>query len=419
MKTITNTIYPAFALFAFACFALAPLAQAVDPAPDGGYSGGNTAEGDNALLNLTTGTNNVAVGFEALVHNDTGINNTACGGGALHENTGGESNTGIGNNALFYNTTGDRNTAVGVSALQQNTNTANNTAIGWGALASNFGFDNTAAGSEALGANQGAGGNSAFGRAALQRNSLGSSNTGVGYNAIGGNFIGSTNTAVGYNALGGISQGNNNVALGYEAGQNLTSGNSNNIHIGNPGLSGGENGRIRIGTGGTHTATFIAGIRGVTVPSGVGVIIGTNQQLGTVQSSKRFKEAIKPMDKASESILALKPVTFRYKHELDPDRIPQFGLVAEDVEKVNPDLVVRDENGNVSSVRYEAVNAMLLNEFLKEHRAFVKQQRELQEQGATIARQQKQIDVLTTGLQQVSAQLELSKPEPQTVVNNR
>jgi Chaperone of endosialidase len=154
----------------------------------------------------------------------------------------------------------------------------------------------------------------------------------------------------------------------------------------------GEARKIRIGTAGTHNGTFIAGIRGVTVPSGVGVIVGPNHQLGTVQSSKRFKEAIKPMEKASESILALNPVTFRYKQELDSDRIPQFGLVAEDVEKVNPDLVVRDADGNLSSVRYEAVNAMLLNEFLKEHR-------KNEQQEATITGMQKQIEALTASLQ--------------------
>src|SRR5205814_6573041 len=104
-----------------------------------------------------------------------------------------------------------------------------------------------------------------------------------------------------------------------------------------------------------------------TVPSGVGVIVGSNGQLGTVVSSARFKDAIQPMDKASEAILALKPVTFRYKKDLDPDGIPQFGLVAEDVQKINPDLVARDEQGKPYTVRYEAVNAMLLNEFLKEH----------------------------------------------------
>jgi hypothetical protein len=140
------------------------------------------------------------------------------------------------------------------------------------------------------------------------------------------------------------------------------------------------------------------------------VIVGSNGQLGTVLSSERFKEAIKPMDKASEAILALKPVTFRYKQELDPEAIPQFGLVAEQVEKVNPDLVVRGEDGKVTTVRYEAVNAMLLNEFLKEHQ-------KVEEQGATIAQMKKQIETLTATVQKVSDQVALSKPAPQLVAN--
>ena len=163
--------------------------------------------------------------------------------------------------------------------------------------------------------------------------------------------------------------------MGVSAGINLTTG-SNNIDIGNAGVAG-ESNTIRIGTAGTQTATFIAGITGATVPGGVGVIVGNNGQLGTVVSSERFKDEIKPMDKASEAILALKPVTFRYKKELDPDGIPQFGLVAEEVEKVNPDLVARDEQGKAYTVRYEAVNAMLLNEFLKEHRKVQEQERSL------------------------------------------
>jgi trimeric autotransporter adhesin len=158
--------------------------------------------------------------------------------------------------------------------------------------------------------------------------------------------------------------------------------------------------------------TYIAGISGATVPTGVAVIIDTDGHLGTSTSSAHFKESIKPMDKASEAILALHPVTFRYKHELDPNGIPQFGLVAEDVEKVNPDLVARDEQGKPYTVRYEAVNAMLLNEFLKAHR-------KMEEQDATIAKQQKQIDALTAGLQKVSAQLELNKPAPQKIVSNQ
>src|SRR5205814_4613010 len=155
----------------------------------------------------------------------------------------------------------------------------------------------------------------------------------------------------------------------------------------------GEGNTIRIGTTGTQTNTYIAGISGVTVAGGVGVIIDSSGHLGTVVSSARFKDAIKPMDKVSEAILALKPVSFRYKHELDPNGIPQFGLVAEQVEKVNPDLVARDEQGKPYTVRYEAVNAMLLNEFLKEHNAFVEEQRKVQEHGATIARLQKQVEI--------------------------
>jgi uncharacterized coiled-coil protein SlyX len=172
------------------------------------------------------------------------------------------------------------------------------------------------------------------------------------------------------------------------------------------------------------------------VPSGIGVIVGTDGKLGTTTSSARFKEALKPMDKASEAILALRPVTFHYRHDLDPEGIPQFGLVAEQVEKVNPDLVARDEQGKPYSVRYEAVNAMLLNEFLKEHRKVEEQQATITQLKsadakleATIAKQQKQIQALTAGLQKVSAQLaaaspsdgglELSQPALQTVANNQ
>src|SRR5207253_1117406 len=239
--------------------------------------------------------------------------------------------------------------------------------------------------------------------------------------ALFSNTTGRNNTANGYNALYNNTTGGSNITLGFQAGLNLTTGNSN-IDIGNVGVAG-ESKRIRIGTAGTQTKTFIAGISGVTVAGGVGVIVGSNGQLGTVVSSERFKDAIKPMDKASEAILSLKPVTFRYKHELDPDGIPQFGLVAEDVEKVNPDLVARDDKGKVYTVRYEAVNAMLLNEFLKEHR-------KVQEQGATIAQLKKdfratvaqlatRLDEQAAQIQKVSVQVELSKPAPRTVLNNQ
>jgi hypothetical protein len=209
--------------------------------------------------------------------------------------------------------------------------------------------------------------------------------------------------------------------LGYQAGFNLTTG-DNNIDIGNQGRAD-EFNTIRIGTARTHTNTYIAGISGVTVPTGVPVIVDSSGHLGTTTSSARFKGEIQPMDKASEAILSLKPVTFQYKHDLDPEGIPQFGLVAEEVEKVNPDLVARDEQGKPYTVRYDAVNAMLLNEFLKEHRKVEQQEStiaqlkaELQE---TSTRQQKQIEALTAGLQKVSARLELSKSGPQTVLNTQ
>jgi hypothetical protein len=225
------------------------------------------------------------------------------------------------------------------------------------------------------------------------------------------NTIGHDNTAEGYLALSNNKGGSNNIALGSNAGVNLTTG-SNNIEIGAPGVTA-ETKTIRIGQSGTQQKTFIAGISGKTVASGVGVIINSTGQLGTIQSSARFKDDIQPMDEASEGLLKLKPVTFRYKEGLDPDKIPQFGLIAEDVEKVNPDLVVRDEDGKVSTVRYEAVNAMLLNEFLKEHGKVQKlqarveeQQKQIAAQHTVAAQQQKQIETLTAGLQKISARLE-------------
>src|SRR5206468_1214535 len=191
-----------------------------------------------------------------------------------------------------------------------------------------------------------------------------------------------------------------------KAGANLTTGHGN-IEIGNSGKASEAN-TIRTGTRGNQTNTYISGISGVTVADGVGVVIDARGHLGTVVSSERFKTEIKSMDKASKAVLALKPVTFRYKHELDPLGIPQFGLVAEQVEKVNRDLVARDEQGKPYTVRYEAVNAMLLNEFLKEHKAFLEEQR-------TVEELKKQVAALTAGLQKTSAQLEASKPAPQVV----
>jgi hypothetical protein len=196
-------------------------------------------------------------------------------------------------------------------------------------------------------------------------NKTGSNNTATGgFSALGNNTTGSDNTAIGNEALYQNTIGNNNIALGNLAGLAIVT-TSDNIDIGNIGV-GGDSGTIRIGTAATQTNAYIAGISGVAVAGGIGVIVDTNGHLGRIVSSERFKDFVRPMGKTSEVILALKPVTFRYKHELDPDGIPQFGLVAEDVEEVNPDLVARDANGKAYTVRYDAVNAMLLNEFLKE-----------------------------------------------------
>jgi trimeric autotransporter adhesin len=441
-------------VFALALFVVSHTAQAVDPPPDGGYPNNNTAEGTDALFQLAGGFDNTAIGFDALFSNTAGSSNTAVGSFALQSNTTGIDNTANGSFALLENTTGDANTANGIAALQSNTTGNSNTATGTVALANNTsgsdntanggfalqsnttgiantangfqallknttGIENTAHGSNALSNNTTASCSTANGYDALRSNTTGGRNTATGWGALELNTTGGHNTANGFEALFANKTGGNNIALGYLAGHNLTTG-SNNIDIGNQGVAA-EGKTIRIGTKVTHTNTYIAGISGVTVAGGIGVIIDTNGHRGTVVSSARFKEAIKPMDKASEAILALQPVTFRYKHEIDPDGIPQFGLVAEQVEKVNPDLVARDADGKVNTVRYEAVNAMLLNEFLKQHRIVQEQQAPIaflkNKFESTVAQQQKQIEALIATVQKVSDQIALSKPTPQLVAN--
>ncbi len=389
--------------FVLACFALSPQARAFcqegcNPANF------NTFLGEDALINNTTGVNNTATGFNALNSNTTGFGNTATGLDALFSNTTGTANTANGTLALVSNTTGSNNTANGVNALFSNTEGGFNTANGVQALFSNTtGGLNTANGVSALRSNTTGNSNTATGFRALFSDTTGFFNTANGDSALFSNNSGFHNTADGFNALAFNTTGSVNTALGFAAGSNLTTG-SNNIDIGNPGVAA-ESNTVRIGTQGTQTATYIAGIYQATVAKGVSVVIDSTGHLGTKGSSERFKENIKPMDKASEAVLALKPVSFHYKKELDPEGIPQFGLVAEQVEKVNPDLVARDDQGKVYTVRYEAVNAMLLNEFLKAHR-------QLEEQ-------QKQIEALTAGLQKVSAQVEMSRPAPQMVGNNQ
>jgi Chaperone of endosialidase len=369
--------------FGLACFA-PPTGRAVVPPPDGGYPNFNTAEGEDALFSLTNGSNNTAIGYRALYHNLGdglfGCCNTAVGEEALFSNTTGFGNTAIGIQALFSNTTSQSNTAIGLDAMRQNTTGGLNVAIGADAL-----FGNT----------------------------TGRFNVATGVTALNNNSTGNNNVANGNGALLLNSTGSNNIAVGRDAGQNLTTS-DNNIDIGNEGVAGEAN-TIRIGTEGTQTRTFVAGIHGTPIGLGLVVRVNASGQLGTIPSSERFKTEVKPIDKASEAIHALKPVTFRYKQEIDPEGVPQFGLVAEHVEKVNPDLVVRDKEGKSYTVRYEAVNAMLLNEFLKEHRK-VEQLKEDFE--SKVAEQQKQIEVLTAGLQKVSAQLEVNKSAPRTVGNN-
>ena len=330
MKTNAS---PVLITVALVCFALSPAPQAfaVTPPPDGGYAGNNTAEGTSALLSLTSGIPNTALGYQALYRNTTGNYNTAAGFRALVSNTSGAQNTSTGYNALSTNTIGSYNTASGLRAL--------------------------------------------FG------NSTGSENTAAGVSALASNENGNQNTAVGFKALLANRGGSNNIALGYEAGSNvggMYNPRNNNIEIG----KGGDfldNNTVRIGD--VQTATFIAGIRGAAVV-GDTVVVDANGQLGTATSSARFKEEIKPMDKASEAIFALEPVSFQYK--IDTKGTRQFGLIAEEVAKVNPDLVVRDRKGEIYSVRYEAVNAMLLNEFLKEHLKVEEQNGKIQQQEATI-----------------------------------
>jgi hypothetical protein len=346
-----KTIPPLLSTLALLCFGLLPGAQAVLPAPDGGYPGGNTAEGQAALLSLTTGGFNTGVGFLSLRSNATGQLNTAIGAGTLLANTG-DNNTATGAAALLSNSTGNYNTANGVQALFSNTTGLQNTAVGLQALASNT--------------------------------------------------IGFFNTAVGLQALAGNTTGSGNIAIGYVAGSGITAA-DNVIAIGTPGAD-------------VNDSCYIANIAGRTVGAGgVACYVDNDGKLGVFLSARRFKTDIRDMGAASEALLALRPVTFHYKPELDKTGIPQFGLVAEEVAKVNPDLVTHDAKGELSSVRYDAVNAMLLNEFLKEHKAFVEEQHKVEKLEATVTNLMATVKEQATQIQKVSAQIELSKPAPEVV----
>jgi len=387
VKQTTSIILVALAL---AGFAPTSAVQAVSPAPDGGYPGGNTAEGQAALFALTSGTFNTAVGFLSLRSTTASSFNTAIGAGALLGNAA-NSNTATGAGALLSNTTGGVNTANGAFALVSNTEGDFNTATGFSALGNNTtGFENTATGVQALESNTIGSNNTANGFSALSNNTIGSQNTATGFNALFQN-TGALNTANGSNALANNTSGSGNIAVGVGAGGSVTTAN-HVIAIGHPGAN-------------VDDSCFIGQVRDALVaPDAAQVLIDSAGKLGTTSgSSRRFKEQIKPMNKVSEAILALKPVTFHYKS--DKTNTSQFGLIAEEVADVDPNLVVPDKEGKPYTVRYEAVNAMLLNEFLKEHR-------EVQEL-------KKQVAALTADLQKVSAQLELSESAPQTVVNSQ
>jgi hypothetical protein len=299
------------------------------------------------------------------------------------------------------NTTGGNNTATGQGALFDNSTGGNNTAIGISALFFNGGSGNTAIGAFALegGMFVGAGnGNTATGYLALLNNTGNNAATGAG--ALFSNTTGVADTAIGSNALATNTTGSGNVALGAFAGNSVTT--ANDVICIGASVSG-EN---------VSASCYIGSIFGQLSSEGTGVFINSVGKLGTTTSSRRFKEDIKPMKRASEALFALKPVAFRYKKKIDPKGTPQFGLVAEEVEKVNPDLIVRDKEGKPYSVRYDQVNAMLLNEFLKEHKAFVEEHR-------TVEELKKEVAALTAGLQKVSAQLEVNKPASQVAENNQ
>jgi hypothetical protein len=344
-------------------------------------------------LRTNTANNNTAVGYQALTLNTTGTDNAATGFKALFRNTSGGDNTANGSQALFSNTTSFDNAATGFQALFSNTT----------------GSANTANGSRALGSNDSGSFNTATGFQALFNNTGGNSNNATGFKALFHNVTGAENTAIGDSAGHDIT-GSYNICVGSQAGYSLTTG-DNNIDIGSDGVAAEAN-TIRIGTEGTQLATYIAGIDDVVI-SGDQVCVSSDGQLGECgPSSARFKHDIAPMEKASEVLLSLKPVTFRYNANLDPKEAAQFGLVAEEVEKIAPYLVRYDKRGKINGVRYEAVNAMLLNEFIKEHHQVQEQRKEIDGLKAELKDQRALI-------QKVSNQLELRKPAPQVVDNNQ
>jgi trimeric autotransporter adhesin len=405
-----------FTTILLACFALSQVARATPPPKPEDRGNGNSAAENVQALNLgTTGSNNTAHGWFSLFSNTTGSSNTADGFQALYSNTDGGDNTAYGFQALHSNTgslsshAGSFNTGIGYQALYSNSGasfrTASfNTAVGYQALYSNpSAFESTAIGYQALFNDIGGGDNTAIGHRALYNNTTGLFNTAVGGDSLSSNTEGVLDTAIGIGAGGNVTTASNVICIGaFVAGADV----DNSCYIGN----------IWNQPGGLQA-----------------VYVNSDGKLGFQASSRRFKNETKPMEQASEVIYGLKPVSFRYKAEIEPTRPRGFGLIAEDVEQVSPDLVSRGRDGKVNSVRYDAVNAMLLNEFLKEHKKVEAQQSKIARQQATIgelestvAQQQKAMEALATQLkehaaqiQKVTAQIEINKSAPRTVFNNR
>ena len=394
------------------------------------------------LLFNTTGTENTANGTAALEFNSTGDFNTANGAFALFSNTEASSNTAIGDRALFTNTTGIQNTAVGYNALFTNNGEpffaegSHNCAFGVNALfANSTGHYNSAFGTRALESNTTGESNTATGYLALIGNTTGNFNTANGFNALNQNTTGATNTANGVNALASNINGGANTANGYQALLSNTIGTGNTALGFTAGLNitGGGNvciGRGMEGVAGVDDTTWIKNIYTTVQP-----VVGTDPDVVTINSegrlgranvsSRRYKHDIKPMHEASEAIYALKPVSFRYHKEYDATQTIAFGLIAEEVAEVHSDLVGRNPKGQPESVRYEQINAMLLNEFLKEHKKVEDQQATIVELKSTVAQQQKRMEVLTADLKEqaaqirkVSAQVQMTKPAAKVALSN-
>jgi hypothetical protein len=373
------------------------------PDPVTSDSMANTAMGSNALLNVDlseSGCHNTASGNDALYSDTSGSYNTATGFSSLFSNKTGNNNTAAGYESLYFNSTGSNNTASGYQALYTNTTGASNIAAGAGALYANkTGSYNTATGSEALSANSTADYNTATGYGALSSNN-GQSNTAAGYQALYTNTSGINNTASGVHALASNTSGSNNVAEGWHAGYNLTTG-SNNIDIGNVGVAA-ESGAIRIGTTGAQTKAYIAGVYGTSV-SGSAVVVNSSGQLGVVVSSERFKTDIASMGSDSAKLQALRPVKFHLK--TDPHGAVQYGLIAEEVAKVYPELVIRDEAGRIDGVRYDELAPMLLNEMQEQQKVVAAQSAQIAAQDQRAAAQDTKIARLQEQLAGIQAAL--------------